>query len=131
MVDTKETKVVEVEGYGPVEVYDTLDLDIVKPWEEGAGSNGDVRKGKDYRLDPIRSPLKAVRRKCLECCCLLYTAVRDCDCNCALYPFRMGKNPFRKKRVYTEEQKTAMAERLRKARGSLEGLRLEEETPES
>jgi len=43
-----------------------------------------------------RSPVKAIRTKCLECSAGQIKEVRDCVItDCALYPFRMGKNPNR------------------------------------
>ena len=40
--------------------------------------------------------LKAIRTKCLDCSGGMASEVRDCLVrNCALYPFRMGKNPWR------------------------------------
>lgn len=63
------------------------------------------------------NPLKAIRAKCLDCCGGMPSEVRDCTIeSCALHPFRMGKNPFRKKRVLTDEQRQEMANRLAKAR---------------
>lgn len=63
------------------------------------------------------SPIKAIREKCLHCCCGAVSEVRDCTCaTCPLYPYRLGKNPFSKKREMTDEQKEAAAERLREAR---------------
>jgi hypothetical protein len=45
---------------------------------------------------PIRAPLKAIRAHCLECVCGSAPEVKLCtDENCWLYPFRLGKNPFR------------------------------------
>ena len=59
------------------------------------------------------NPLKAIREKCLNCCCYQQTEVKECPMtSCALHPFRMGKNPFRKKTEMTEERKQAMAQRL-------------------
>ena len=41
----------------------------------------------------------AIRRKCLDCCCGDRSEVRRCHLtNCALWPFRMGRNPFRAER---------------------------------
>ena len=63
-----------------------------------------------------KSPLKAIRAKCLECCCGSAYEVKNYviyDCN--LYPFRLCNNPFRT-RSMTEEQKQAAAERLKSAR---------------
>jgi hypothetical protein len=38
---------------------------------------------------------KAIRAKCIDCSCGQESEVRECTVtNCALYPFRMGKNPF-------------------------------------
>lgn len=62
------------------------------------------------------TPGKAIREKCLDCCGSA-NEVKACPVTeCALYPFRFGKNPYRTKREYSEEQKQAMRERLQKAR---------------
>ncbi len=61
------------------------------------------------------SPLKAIRLKCLDCCCGSSNEVKLCTADkCPLYPFREGVNPNRKLREYTEEQKAALVSRLRK-----------------
>lgn len=65
------------------------------------------------------NPVKAIKEKCLECCCWQANEVKMCTVErCPLYPFRLGKNPYRKTvhRELTEEQRAAAAERLRKAR---------------
>ena len=42
------------------------------------------------------SVLRAIRSKCLDCSGGMPSEVRDCLVrDCALYPFRMGKNPWR------------------------------------
>ena len=62
-------------------------------------------------------PLKAIRLFCLECCGGSSNEVKLCSAQkCALYPFRFGKNPFRPKRELTNEQRAAIAERLKAAR---------------
>lgn len=67
--------------------------------------------------DKSSNPLKAIRAKCLDCCCNDKGEVKLCPCaECALHPFRFGKNPFRVKREYTAEQKEMMAQRLRGSR---------------
>lgn len=39
------------------------------------------------------SPLKAIRAKCLDCCCFQSGEVRKCTAkNCPLWYFRFGKN---------------------------------------
>lgn len=61
------------------------------------------------------NPVKAIRAYCLNCCLENANEVAQCSASgCELWEFRMGKNPYRAKRVYTEEQKAIMAERLRK-----------------
>lgn len=63
------------------------------------------------------NPVKAIREKCLCCCYDSANEVALCHFEaCPLWPWRMGKNPYRKKKVLTNEQKLAMTERLRKAR---------------
>lgn len=38
--------------------------------------------------------LKAIRAKCVDCCCGQLAEVRLCPCdNCPLWPYRMGKRP--------------------------------------
>lgn len=65
----------------------------------------------------ITNPVKAIRAKCLDCCCGSSNEVELCTCaDCALYPFRFGKNPYREKREFTDEQKALMRERMRVAR---------------
>ncbi len=66
--------------------------------------------------DKITSPIKAIRAKCLECSCTA-NEVKMCPItDCALYPFRYGKNPYRTKRELTGEQKAALTERLTAAK---------------
>ncbi len=76
------------------------------------------------------SPLKAIRAKCLECSGTWYE-VKLCPVEkCALHPYRFGKNPYRPKREYTEEELAAIRARLAKARatrdGSVSDLEVEE-----
>ena len=60
------------------------------------------------------TPIKAIRAKCLDCCCDSITEVRLCPVkDCPLYPYRFGHNP-NIKREYTEEQKQAARERISK-----------------
>lgn len=68
-------------------------------------------------IDGITSPMKAIRAKCLDCCIGQREEVKLCPAkDCPLYPFRLGKNPNRKARTFTEEQKKEAAERLKRAR---------------
>ena len=41
-----------------------------------------------------KSPFKAIRAKCLDCCCDSAYEVKNCTIHdCELYQFRMGQNP--------------------------------------
>lgn len=61
----------------------------------------------------ITNPVKAIRAKCLDCSGGQTAEVKLCDrVNCPLYPFRMGTNPFRAKRVMSEEQRAKAVEQL-------------------
>lgn len=67
----------------------------------------------------ITSPLDAIKEMCIDCCGGERSWVKECtSLNCALYEFRLGKNPYRKSREYTEEQKEELKERARLARES-------------
>ena len=68
-----------------------------------------------------KNALKAIRLKCLDCCCDSAYEVKLCPCEkCPLHPFRFGKNPYRTKKEYTEEERKAMADRFKKKGNSEE-----------
>ena len=76
---------------------------------------------KDNNNNAITSPIKAIRAKCLDCCCDQREEVKLCPAkDCPLWPFRMGKNPYRT-RTLTDEQRQAAKERLAKARANRVG----------
>ena len=59
------------------------------------------------------TPIKAIRAKCLDCCCGNSNEVKLCTCTgCALYPYREGHNPFIQKQEWTEERKAAQKARM-------------------
>lgn len=61
------------------------------------------------------TPIQAIRAKCLDCCCGQVNEVKLCTAErCTLWPFRLGKNPNIKPREYTEEQREAMRQRLKR-----------------
>ena len=63
------------------------------------------------------NPVKVIREKCVDCCCGSVYEVAKCTAEkCPLHPWRMGKNPYRKKVERTEEELAAMRERMRAAR---------------
>lgn len=42
----------------------------------------------------VYTPLKAMRLKCLDCCCNNAAEVRRCPCeDCTLWPYRFGHRP--------------------------------------
>lgn len=54
--------------------------------------------------------LKAIRRKCIECCCGQVTEVRLCHLSaCGLWPYRLGMDP--------NPSKTGFAKNPSRARG--------------
>ena len=45
-------------------------------------------------MNLYKTPVKAIRAKCLDCCCNQYGEVLNCTViKCALYPYRLGKRP--------------------------------------
>lgn len=41
------------------------------------------------------TPMKAIRKKCIDCCCGSKYEVKLCTCeNCPLFPYRMGHRPL-------------------------------------
>jgi hypothetical protein len=61
-----------------------------------------------------RNPLKAIRAKCLDCCCGSASEVNKCvSTNCALWPFRLRTNPFRKKSTLSQDERQMRVARLR------------------
>ena len=66
----------------------------------------------------ITSPLRAIRAKCVDCCCGQISEVRNCPCtSCPLHSYRMGKS--NRTRTMTDEQKEAARDRLIAARAKI------------
>lgn len=68
-----------------------------------------------------KNPVKAIRAKCIDCCGAedYIRRIKECELKkCALYPFRMGVNPYRVRKEMTEEQKEVLKTRLAEARKS-------------
>lgn len=63
------------------------------------------------------SPLKAIKKKCIECFGGVQSEVKRCTGKtCPLYPFRYGTNPYRQRVTFSEERKAKLAENLKIAR---------------
>lgn len=53
------------------------------------------------------TPIKAIRAKCMDCCCGNVAEVRRCTAEkCTLHPYRMGKRP----KVYGDTPEDANSE---------------------
>ena len=67
--------------------------------------------------DIITNPVKAIRAHCLDCCYDNAAEVKACPVEkCVLHPFRLGKNPYRARREYTDAERAAMRARLQSVR---------------
>lgn len=71
------------------------------------------------------NPVKAIREYCLTCCLDNVNEVKACPAEeCALYAFRLGKNPYRAKRTEAQieaARKAAQANFGRKTRETADG----------
>ena len=48
----------------------------------------------DGRMKLYETPIKAIRKNCLDCTCYQPKEIRLCPIvNCPLYPYRMGRRP--------------------------------------
>lgn len=48
----------------------------------------------DQKQAKPMTPIKAIRAKCLNCCCFQPAEVRKCTAkDCPLWPYRMGHRP--------------------------------------
>ena len=71
-------------------------------------------------MQEIKSPVKAIRAFCLDCCGGNSNEVKNCTSSiCQLKPLRSGKNPYKKPQL-TPEKKAATAEPMRKMRSGAE-----------
>lgn len=69
-----------------------------------------------------KNPVKAIYEFCLSCCGDSYKATKECSAtDCALYAFRLGKNPYRVKRELSDEEKSKRAKILKQAREARHG----------
>ena len=69
------------------------------------------------------NPMRAIREKCLDCSCQQPIEVKECTVKtCALHPFRMGKNPYRSKRVMSPEAVARAKVNLMAARAAQGGV---------
>lgn len=71
-----------------------------------------------HALGHQRKPvLQALRERCIDCCAGSSQEVRYCTAvACAAWPFRMGTDPWRAKRVLSDAEKAALRDRLARGR---------------
>lgn len=64
----------------------------------------DLQKELEEGIYKARSLLKVIKLKCMDCCCGVWKEVQQCPAKdtCFLHPYRLGKNPL-KKRNYSPE----------------------------
>ena len=84
----------------------------------------DPRRMKQVELEQCgheAMPLtRVIRAKCIDCCAGVADEVRKCVAvTCPNWPYRMGRNPMRVKRVMSAEQRQAAVARLAAARVKL------------
>lgn len=58
------------------------------------------------------TPIKAIRAKCLDCCCWQKNEVKYCAVmDCPLHPYRMGHNPYIKRKPKKHIDEMALAQK--------------------
>ena len=68
----------------------------------------------DREVSENTNVLRAIKLKCLDCSTYNINEIKECPVNkCPLYPFRLGKNPFRKKKELSEEERNKLSERMK------------------
>jgi hypothetical protein len=104
-------------------------LELLELAESGSDHSGSVKIGRDPRemtRDELRAlghekltAIQAIRARCIDCCAGATVEVRRCTAvYCPSWPFRMGFDPWRERRVLEPEQKRILGERLAKARSA-------------
>ena len=60
-----------------------------------------------------KNVIRAIKLYCYSCSSYQLSEVKNCTVtNCPLFPFRNGKNPFRKREL-SEEERTKLSERMK------------------
>lgn len=74
-----------------------------------------IKTEEDFRKEVSENTnvLRAIKLKCLDCSTYNINEIKECPVkNCPLYPFRLGRNPFRKREL-SEEERTKLSERMK------------------
>ena len=60
---------------------------------KNTSTQGD-RPSRGAKAQGIRTPMKAIRAKCMDCTCDQVAEIRECTIKlCPLWPYRMGRRP--------------------------------------
>jgi hypothetical protein len=71
------------------------------------------------QAEPI---LKVIRRKCIDCSADQLAEVRNCPVNaCALWPYRMGENPFARPRGLSFSTQTRLQKKPSQTAANIDG----------
>lgn len=75
-------------------------------------------EGEKWEFDDEKlTPLKAIKKMCLQCMCGDYNAVKECgDLDCPVHQYRLGHGSKIKKRELSEEEKKVRLENMRRGR---------------
>lgn len=69
-------------------------VEIAKKAQETRKAGAEARKQMIASGVDLKSPIKAIRAKCLDCCGGQYSEVVKCTIpKCPLFPYRFGKRP--------------------------------------
>ena len=74
-----------------------------------------IKTDEEYKKEVSENTnvLRAIKLKCLDCSTYNINEIKECPVNkCPLYPFRLGKNPFRKREL-SEEERNKLSERMK------------------
>lgn len=111
-------------------VLGSEEIAVPMSYTEDAVVEGEASKiGRDPRsmtIDELNalghmggSILRAVRQNCIDCCGGMKAEVRRCRIvKCPMWTYRMGKNPFLKRRM-SEAAKKVLADRMASARKTI------------
>lgn len=82
--------------------------------DEDAGETKDSSYKTDYAAvidryeKRVKNPLSAIRARCVQCCVGQLGEIKNCGATtCALWPFRLGENPYNKKTRERMEREAA------------------------
>ncbi len=119
VIENKSTATCPTHRIGTCPSGRTWTLFLIHYFNRPLADKKGIKMAIDCR-DGIRThtnPTKVIRQKCLDCCCGSRTEVDQCTVkDCPLFDWRLGTNPYRRKRQLSDEQRQAAKVRLQYAR---------------